>query len=99
MTNAASNTSTAKPETAAQAKQMILKDVGAKWGKFLRAGLARAQGQGRSREPGRGQIRPREGSGSARCRRPVEGSPDLTRRLTVKTRDRLSKLNAAFVGL
>jgi hypothetical protein len=32
MTNAASNTSTARPETADQSKQMILKEVGAKWG-------------------------------------------------------------------
>ena len=40
MTNAASNTSTAKPETAAQSKQMILKEVGAKWGKFSEQDLS-----------------------------------------------------------
>jgi len=45
MTHAASNTSTAKPETAAQAKQMILKDVGAKWGKFSEQDLSALKGK------------------------------------------------------
>ncbi len=45
MTNAASNTSTAKPETAAQSKQMILKEVGAKWGKFSEQDLSALKGK------------------------------------------------------
>ena len=45
MTNAASNTSTAKPETASQAKQMILKEVGAKWGKFSEQDLSALKGK------------------------------------------------------
>ena len=45
MTNAASNTSTAKPETAAQSKQMILKEVGAKWGKFSEQDLSALNGK------------------------------------------------------
>jgi hypothetical protein len=45
MTNAASNTSTAKSETATQAKQMILKEVGAKWGKFSEQDLSSLKGK------------------------------------------------------
>ena len=45
MTNAASNTSTAKPETAVQSKQMILKEVGAKWGKFSEQDLSALNGK------------------------------------------------------
>ena len=45
MTNVASNTSTAKPETAAQSKQMILKEVGAKWGKFSEQDLSALKGK------------------------------------------------------
>jgi hypothetical protein len=45
MTNAASNTSTAKPETAAQAKQVILKDVGARWSKFSEQDLSALKGK------------------------------------------------------
>jgi hypothetical protein len=45
MTNAASNTSTAKPETTAQSKQMILKEVGAKWGKFSEQDLSALKGK------------------------------------------------------
>jgi hypothetical protein len=45
MTNTASNTSTAKPETAAQSKQMILKEVGAKWGKFSEQDLSALNGK------------------------------------------------------
>jgi hypothetical protein len=45
MTNAASNTSTAKPETAAQSKQVILKEVGAKWGKFSEQDLSALKGK------------------------------------------------------
>src|SRR6266487_2743801 len=100
MTNAASNTSIAKSETAAQAKQVILKDVGAKWGKFSEQDLSALKGKDDLvKEVVAKQIRPREWSGSARCRCPVEGSPDLTRRITKKTRDRLSKLNAALCRL
>jgi hypothetical protein len=45
MTNAASNTSTAKPETAAQTNQVILKEVGAKWGKFSEQDLSALKGK------------------------------------------------------
>jgi hypothetical protein len=34
MTNVASNTSAATPATAAETKQIVLKDIGAKWDKF-----------------------------------------------------------------
>ena len=45
MTNATSNTSTAKPETVAQSKQMILKEVRAKWGKFSEQDLSALNGK------------------------------------------------------
>jgi division protein CdvB (Snf7/Vps24/ESCRT-III family) len=34
MTNTASNASPVKPETAADTRQIVLKEIGAKWGKF-----------------------------------------------------------------
>jgi hypothetical protein len=40
MTNAASNTSAAKPETAAATRQIVLKEIGAKWGKFSEQDLS-----------------------------------------------------------
>jgi hypothetical protein len=40
MTNAASNASTAKPETAADTRQIVLKEIGAKWGKFSEQDLS-----------------------------------------------------------
>jgi hypothetical protein len=35
-----SNAATAKPETAAESKQIVLKEVGAKWGKFSEQDLS-----------------------------------------------------------
>ena len=40
MTNVTSNPSAAKPETSAQTRQMILKEVGAKWSKFSEQDLS-----------------------------------------------------------
>jgi len=40
MTNTASNASTAKPETAADTRQIVLKEIGAKWGKFSEQDLS-----------------------------------------------------------
>jgi hypothetical protein len=42
MTNAASNmnAATAKSETAAETKQIVLKEIGAKWGKFSEQDLS-----------------------------------------------------------
>jgi hypothetical protein len=44
MTNVTSNTSAAKPEASAQTK-MILKEVGAKWGKFSDQDLSALKGK------------------------------------------------------
>ena len=45
MTNVTSNTSAAKPETSAQTRQMILKEVGAKWSKFSDQDLSALKGK------------------------------------------------------
>ena len=63
MSNTASNAPVAKPETAAASRQIVLKEVGAKWSKFSEQDSVRAQEQGRSRDPACGQVQPREGSG------------------------------------
>jgi hypothetical protein len=40
MTNTASNASVAKPETAADTRQIVLKEISAKWGKFSEQDLS-----------------------------------------------------------
>jgi hypothetical protein len=40
MTSTASNASVAKPETAADTRQIVLKDISAKWGKFSEQDLS-----------------------------------------------------------
>jgi division protein CdvB (Snf7/Vps24/ESCRT-III family) len=40
MTNTTSNASTATPETAADTRQIVLKEIGAKWGKFSEQDLS-----------------------------------------------------------
>ena len=40
MTNVASNTSAGKPETAAETRQIVLKEIGVKWGKFSEQDLS-----------------------------------------------------------
>ena len=45
MTNMASNPSTAKPQTAAETRQIVLKEVGAKWGKFSEQDLSALKGK------------------------------------------------------
>lgn len=40
MTNTAPNASSAKPETAADTRQIVLKEIGAKWGKFSEQDLS-----------------------------------------------------------
>jgi len=40
MTNVTSNTSAGKPETAAGTRQIVLKEIGAKWGKFSEQDLS-----------------------------------------------------------
>jgi hypothetical protein len=45
MTNIASNASAANPETTAQTRQMILKEVGAKWSKFSQQDLSALKGK------------------------------------------------------
>ena len=40
MTNVTSNPSVAKPETTAQIRQIVLKEVGAKWSKFSEQDLS-----------------------------------------------------------
>jgi hypothetical protein len=50
MTNVASNASTAKPdtakpETAAETKQIVLKEISAKWGEFSEQDLAALKGK------------------------------------------------------
>jgi hypothetical protein len=45
MTNMASNASTAKPDAAGETKQIVLKEIGAKWGKFSEQDLAALKGK------------------------------------------------------
>ena len=45
MTNVASNTSAAKPESAAETRQIVLKEIGAKWGKFSEQDLSALKGK------------------------------------------------------
>ena len=45
MMNVAPNTAAAKPETAAETKQIVLKEIGAKWGKFSEQDLAALKGK------------------------------------------------------
>jgi len=45
MTNVASNASLAKSETAAETRQIVLKEVGAKWGKFSEQDLSALKGK------------------------------------------------------
>ena len=40
MTNTAPNASVVKPETAADTRQIVLKEIGAKWGKFSEQDLS-----------------------------------------------------------
>ncbi len=45
MTNMASNPSAAKPETAAETRRIVLKEVGAKWSKFSEQDLSALKGK------------------------------------------------------
>ena len=45
MTNVTSNTPAAKPETAAETRQIVLKEVGAKWSKFSEQDLSALKGK------------------------------------------------------
>ncbi len=45
MTNVAANASLAKSETAAETRQIVLKEVGAKWGKFSEQDLSALKGK------------------------------------------------------
>jgi hypothetical protein len=45
MTNVASNTSAVKPETATETRQIILKEIGAKWSKFSEQDLSALKGK------------------------------------------------------
>ena len=40
MTNMPSNSATAKPETATETRQIVLKEIGAKWNKFSEQDLS-----------------------------------------------------------
>jgi len=44
MTNVTSNTSAGKPETAAETRQIVLKEISAKWGKFSEQDLSALKG-------------------------------------------------------
>jgi hypothetical protein len=44
MTNTASNAAAAKPETAAETKQIVLTEIRAKWGKFSEQDLSALKG-------------------------------------------------------
>ena len=44
MTSTASNAAAAKPETTAEAKKIVLKEIGAKWGKFSEQDLSALKG-------------------------------------------------------
>jgi len=45
MMNVAPNTAAAKPETAAETKQIVLKEIGAKWDKFSQQDLSALKGR------------------------------------------------------
>jgi hypothetical protein len=45
MTNMASNASPAKPESVAETRQIVLKEVRAKWGKFSEQDLSALKGK------------------------------------------------------
>ena len=45
MTNVASSPSTAKPQTATETRQIVLKEIGAKWGKFSEQDLSALKGK------------------------------------------------------
>lgn len=45
MTNVASNTAAAKPATPAETRQIVLKEVGAKWSKFSEQDLSALKGK------------------------------------------------------
>jgi hypothetical protein len=45
MTNPASNTSTATPATAAETRQIVLKEIGAKWDKLSEQDLSALKGK------------------------------------------------------
>ena len=81
MTNAASN-SPAKPETSTETstetRQIVLKDIGAKWDKLSEQDLSAFKTKD-DVVTRRGQVRPRKGAGTARRRRRDEGPSDLTR--------------------
>ena len=44
MTNSTSNPAAAKPEMTAETKQIVLKEIGAKWGKFSEQDLSALKG-------------------------------------------------------
>ncbi len=44
MTNPTSNPAAAKPEMTAETKQIVLKEIGAKWGKFSEQDLSALKG-------------------------------------------------------
>jgi division protein CdvB (Snf7/Vps24/ESCRT-III family) len=45
MTNSTSNPAAAKPEMTAETKQIVLKEIGAKWGKFSEQDLSALKGK------------------------------------------------------
>jgi hypothetical protein len=45
MTNTTSNASAAKPEMTAETKQIVLKEIGAKWSKFSQQDLSALKGK------------------------------------------------------
>jgi hypothetical protein len=66
MTNAAANSATAKPENAAEMRQIVLKEISAKWGQVLRAGSIGVEMTSWRRSwPSTASI----AAGSTRCRR------------------------------
>jgi hypothetical protein len=75
MTNMTSNAAAATPPTAAETKQIVLKEIGAKWGKFSQQDLSALK----SKDDLVTQVVAKYGleKGSARRRRRVEGPPDL----------------------
>ena len=44
MTSTTSNAAAAKPEVTAETKQIVLKEIGSKWGKFSEQDLSGAEG-------------------------------------------------------
>ena len=64
MNTATQNSGPANTGNAAESKQILLKDIGAKWSKFSEQELGALKNRDDLVDPGGGQVQPRQGSGA-----------------------------------